>query len=71
MNGYIIKSGRKLYLSKKLFWFAHDSNFDAWVHPKSILETLNCEDWQIKPTTAIPAKVENGRTIVTGKAFKI
>jgi len=73
MEGYIIKSGNH-YLAEKLYWFLHEKDEDAWVHQKSILDQLTIEftkTWNWKPKLAIPAKVVDGKTIVTGKPFKI
>jgi hypothetical protein len=67
MEGYVIKSENGHFLSKKYYWFPHDTPEEAWVHPKTVLGYLqqNARSWQTKPAEVYPATwSEGGGTVV-------
>lgn len=69
MDGYIIiRNGE--YLKHSVYtWHHHDKPEDAYVYSNKFVKYTkkNFNKLENKPTHKIPAKFENGKTIVTGE----
>ncbi len=67
-QGYVIKNKDGNCLSRDLFWFNHENDTDAYVHPKTIIQTLfkmdACNLWTIPPHAAYPAQYDGETKIM-------